>query len=70
MPVFINIRDLSPLHSIHTDSGAHKTPLPIHTRCTASQVSVHGVKTAKHWYLVLQVVTSLLRTCPNVNMLK
>lgn len=41
-PVFLNIRDLSPLHSIHTDSGAHTTPSPIHTRCTAPQVKWPG----------------------------
>jgi len=47
MPVFINIRDLSPLHSIRTGSGAHTTPSPIHARCTAPQVSGQGVKMAK-----------------------
>ena len=52
MPVFINIGDLSLLRSIHTDSGAHTTPSPIHATCTAPQVSGQGVKMAKHWYLV------------------
>jgi hypothetical protein len=42
MPVFINIRDLSPIHCNHTDSGGHTTPSPIHARCTAPQVKWPG----------------------------